>query len=209
MPPYLTFYGSRIISNIWSLHLPIISLLATNNTIYLTFYLSNFGRKGEGECHKTKKSKIEFLYKKEIARQNLKCKVTLACKVWCRVSCRLGQNPNFLKCVLGLDPLVGIVTVMSICVILLVILLVACRENQWPVRHIFTSIVWPTRRQSHIYTIMFVWKLGLEKWLGKVQNILSWKIVFWTRSQKLKLLFNSWNDMWPNAQPKGSPLCLT
>ena len=99
----------------------------------------------------------EFLYKKEIARQNLKCKVTLACKVWCWVSWRLGQNPNFLKCVLGLDPLVGIVIVMSICVILLVILLVACRGNQWPVRHIFTSIVWPTRRQSHIYT-MSVWK---------------------------------------------------
>ena len=61
MPPYLTFYGSRIISNIWSLHLPIISLLATNNTICLIFHLSNFGRKGKGECHKTKKSKKSFL----------------------------------------------------------------------------------------------------------------------------------------------------
>ena len=72
------------------------------------------------------------------------------------------------------DDVVGIVTLMSICVILLVILLVACRENQWPVRHIFTSIVWPTRRQSHIYTIMFVWKLGLEKWLCKWLHLGYW-----------------------------------
>ena len=102
------------------------------------------------------------------------------------VSCRLGKNPNFLQCVLGLDPLIGIVTVMPICVILLVILLVACRGNQWPVRHIFTSIVWPTRRQSHIYTIMFVWKLGLEKMLVIKEKTL---IAALTKDDRRFLLF--------------------
>ena len=35
-------------------------------------------------------------------------------------------------------------------VILLVISLEACRKKQWPVRHIFTNIVWPTPTNVHL-----------------------------------------------------------
>ena len=52
---------------------------------------------------------------------------------------------------------VVIIVVAIIVVILLVILLVACSENQWPVRHIFTNIVWPANKKAylHIFVDLF------------------------------------------------------